>query len=199
MHDKQYLEKSNAVVEKFKVIGAEIQVSLLLDIPFRDSSVSFKIYGNIDRVDEVIDSSGNVRYRIIDYKTGKKKEKSNYSLDSFFTQSSDYPDNALQIFAYSLIWCTPGMQTNPTIPQISFGVPVQPMLYYIPSLSAPNFTPNIVVEKNEVYDFNMIADDFKKKLIELISEIIDPNNDFAQTSISDNCKYCDYKQLCGKD
>lgn len=83
MHEKQYLEKSNAVVEKFKVIGAEIQVSLLLDIPFRDSSVSFKIYGNIDRVDEVIDSSGNVRYRIIDYKTGKKKEKSNYSLDSF--------------------------------------------------------------------------------------------------------------------
>lgn len=191
------LQFSKSSIEKFNVMGAEAETSINLTIPFNDRTEQFCLYGTIDRVDEVIDSAGNKSYRIIDYKTGKKKEKANYSIDSFFKQSSDYPDNALQILVYSLIWSTPGM-SRPQDSKVAYGIPVQPMLYYIPSLFAPHFTPNIVIDKSKVDDFQLIKEEFKNKLIELISEIIHPQNKFPQTAINNNCKYCDYRQICDK-
>lgn len=183
-----------AVTNGFCVVGAEEYTELELDIPFKDTMIKFKLYGDIDRRDIAIMPDGTECMRIIDYKTGKKGELSNYPIEAMFTDNKDVPENALQIFVYSLMCAckNEGEQTVKTRP-------IAPMLYYIPSLSTLKFTPYICIDNEPVTDFRKIAGKFKDKLIMLLAEIIDPHNNFKPTANNNHCKYCDYKILCNKE
>lgn len=176
----------DVIINQFYVAGAEDKAEIILQIPFKDTLVPLKLYGDIDRRDLAVTTDGKRIMRIIDYKTGIKREKVNYSMDALFSGNGDFPENALQIFIYSLMW------TDKTDMQVS------PMLYYIPSLSSNKFTPYICIDKYPVKDFHTIAMDFKEKLINLLADIIDPNKPFSPTENYRNCTYCDYKSICGK-
>ncbi len=171
---------------QFRLLDAEKTWQITLPVPLGSSKVNFCLYGNIDRRDEAIDAQGVASMRIIDYKTGRKHDKDSYTLEDFFTPSKDYPENPLQAFIYSLMWSERTDQS------------VVPMLFYIPSMSAADFTPYICIDKEPVTRFQTIAPEFKQGLIDLLAEIIDPDKPFQPTEIAEHCKYCDFRRICGK-
>jgi len=164
----------------------EHEESMVLDVPYEDGAIPVRLYGNIDRRDEAVLPDGTKCLRIIDYKTGRKSGKDTIkNMDALFTDSKDYPENALQALIYSLMWAKAGM-------------PVVPMLYYVPSMNAKEFSPYICIDKEIVTDFREIADDFRSRLIEKLAVLINPSTSFKPTQETGHCKYCDYKLLCGK-
>lgn len=164
----------------------EHEESMVIDVSYGDKKIPVRLYGNIDRRDEAVLPDGTKCLRIIDYKTGKKSEKDKIKdIDGFFTDSKFYPENALQALIYSLMW-------------EKADKPVVPMLYYVPSMNAKDFSPYICIGKEIVTDFRTIAGEFREKLTGSLSKLIDPSNEFMPTEVEDHCKYCDYKLLCGK-
>lgn len=164
----------------------EHEESMVLDVPYEDGTIPVRLYGNIDRRDEAVLADGTRCLRIIDYKTGKKSKKDVIKdLDALFTDSIYYPENALQAFVYSLMWEKEKR-------------PVVPMLYYIPSMPGKDFTPYICIGNEAVTDFREIAGEFKEKLVEKLSDLINPSKCFETTEVDDHCRYCDYKLLCGR-
>lgn len=160
---------------------------ITLDVHCGEETIPVRLYGYIDRRDEAVLPDGRRCIRIIDYKTGKRSKRDKVaSMDSFFSDIKDYPDNALQTFIYSLMW-------------MGHGLPVVPMLYYIPSMPGKDFTPYIELDKKELIDFTPHAAEFRDKLIEKLSEILDPETTFEPTQVTEHCKYCDYKLLCGRN
>lgn len=169
-----------------KEVEAENESSIILKVPYKNGFADVKLYGYIDRKDNATLSDNKQYIRIIDYKTGKKKEDNKLKMDDFFAGGKKFPENPLQAFIYSLMW------TQRT------SLPVVPMLYYLPSMSGKSFSPYITVDNTPIMDFATIADDFKQRLIEKLAELIDPNHEFKATEVTDHCKYCDFKEICGR-
>jgi CRISPR/Cas system-associated exonuclease Cas4 (RecB family) len=55
---------------------------------------------------------------------------------------------------------------------------------------------SLKINKQEV-DHNNIVE-FENLLVSLISEIFDKKLPFTQTSNEDNCKYCEYSEICNR-
>lgn len=178
--------RHSAPARMIERMAAEQKSSLEIPVSCNGQMVKFKLYGYIDRRDEAVLPDGRRCLRIIDYKTGKKSLKDQIrSMDDLFTDSRDFPENALQVLIYSLMWADQGLA-------------VTPMLYYIPSMPLKDFSPFIQIGDEPVYDFRSIASEFREKLTEKLSELLDPTQPFRPTAIEDHCKYCDYKSLCGR-
>ena len=169
----------------FKVLDAEQEHSITLPVRFGSGTVPVTLYGNIDRRDEALLPDGTHCMRIIDYKTGRKHDAASYAFDDFFTRSRSYPENPMQALLYALT-CTPDSQ-----------LPIVPMLYYIPSMSAPSYTSHICVDGQPVMHFQQIAGQFSEKLCNTLAEIIDPDTPFVPTHFDDYCANCAYRLLCG--
>lgn len=179
-------EEKSAQVQSFKLLGTEKHSEILLDIPYCSDTIQLTIYGEIDRQDEAKDNNGKSYLRIIDYKTGKMPPSSKLTLNSFFEPSSCYPANQMQVLLYSLM-C---LENN--------NKEIIPMLLYVPSLSKHDFSPYVYIDNSPITDFRQIADTFKKGLIKTLAEIIRPGRVFEPTEITENCRYCDFKILCGR-
>lgn len=169
----------------FKVLDAEQEHNITLPVRFGSGTVPVTLYGNIDRRDEALLPDGTHCMRIIDYKTGRKHDAASYAFDDFFTHSRSYPENPMQALLYALT-CTPDSQ-----------LPIVPMLYYIPSMSAPSYTSHICVDGQPVMHFQQIAGQFSEMLCNTLAEIIDPDTSFVPTHFDDYCANCAYRLLCG--
>ena len=169
----------------FKVIEAEQEHSITLPVKFGNGTVPITLYGDIDRRDEAMLPDGTHCMRIIDYKTGRKHDAPSYEFDDFFTHSRSYPENPMQAMLYALT-CTPDSQ-----------LPIVPMLYYIPSMSAPGYTAHICIDHQPVMHFQQMAGQFREKLCDTLAEIIDPDTPFEPTHFDNYCTYCAYQLLCG--
>ena len=91
----------------------------------------------------------------------------------------------MQAMLYALT-CTPDSQ-----------LPIVPMLYYIPSMSAPGYTAHICIDHQPVMHFQQMAGQFREKLCDTLAEIIDPDTPFEPTHFDNYCTYCAYQLLCG--
>ncbi len=189
------LTDQSAAADKLHIIHNEAVHSVVLPIPFFDGNqeitVPFTFKGYIDRFDEAILPDGTQVLRVIDYKTGKDKTSAtSYKFDDFFsvaTGSKKYPENPMQIFIYSL------MITKTTL------TPVQPMLFYIPSLAKRDFAPFTTVDGIEITNFHQIADEFEQRLIETVATLINPDTEFPpnpKRGPKEHCEYCEYRTLC---
>ncbi len=179
--------KAGAPAKSFGNIAAEARSELTLMVPYGDTTVPFKLYGFIDRTDEATLADGTRCLRIIDYKTGRFNDNRDKvkTLDALFEDSRDYPENQLQILIYSLMHAERGM-------------PVVPMLYYVPSMKTGDFSPNILIDKHPVTDFRELAVPFRERLVSGLAQLIAPDVPFAPTLVADHCKHCDYRLLCGR-
>lgn len=167
-------------------IATEQRSEMTLLVPYGEEKIPVRLYGNLDRREEATLADGSECLRIIDYKTGKRPEKYKVKdLDALFEDCKDYPENPLQALIYSLMW-------------VGEGKPVVPMLYYIPSLSTRDFTPYIYIDGEAVTDFRSLSEDFREKLVEKLSILINPANDFNPTKTVEHCKHCPYHLLCGR-
>lgn len=167
-------------------ITPEQKNSMTLQVPLNGKYVPVSLYGYIDRRDEAELPDGTHCMRIIDYKTGKKKNFS-FSMDDLFEGKKDFPENPFQACLYALIWCE---RTQ---------LPVIPMLYYVPSMDGKTFTPYLQLNQTPIMDFHPLAEEFKQRLTEKLAEIIDPDHDFVATTQKEHCKYCDFRELCGQN
>ena len=144
---------------------------------------SINISGIIDRID-----IKNKIYRIIDYKTGGDSKKIKELENLFSSDKKDRNDAVFQLLFYSLLLKNKITDDNPIVPG----------LMNIREINNKNFTINVSIGKNKVDDVNNYLNEFEALLLNKLSEIFDQTLPFTETEDKDNCRFCAYKNLCGK-
>ena len=163
----------------FSILGLEKPVKMPLDWTM--------VRGYIDRLDKITDpETGEERVRVIDYKTGAKKQKDLPDVAAIFDPANvkDHSDYYLQTFLYSHIV---RQQTN---------LPVSPVLLFIQYAGGDNFDPTLKLGKDPVRDIATASDEFMQLLTEKMSEIFCQDLAFSPTEDQDRCRSCPYQMLC---
>lgn len=168
----------------FRFKCAETPASLTLQIPINGVPADIEIGGIVDRMDIVSGADGRGDcLRIVDYKTGGKIEKCK-SVEHMFVPGKDHPHYCLQVCTYALM-----MLDN------SKG-DIKPALFFVHHAGESNFTTDIIIDKVPLADFREIADEFRDRLAELLTEIYSPEVPFAPTTVKKNCSGCAYYDIC---
>ena len=163
----------------FSILGLEKPVKMPLDWTI--------VRGYIDRLDKITDSeTGEERVRVIDYKTGTKKQKDLPNVAAIFDPANvkDHSDYYLQTFLYSHIV---RKDTN---------LPVSPVLLFIQYAGGDGYDPTLKLGKDPVRDIATVSDEFIQLLTEKMSEIFCQNLAFSPTEDQDRCRTCPYQMLC---
>ena len=166
----------------FEIKGLEQKVDTILSI--FGGRKAIRIGGIIDRIDY---KSGV--FEIIDYKTGTVEHVINTIPDLFDRESRKRNKAAFQTLVYGYIWD----KTHPGSDGIFLGI------YGLKKIFKEETNRLINREKggSEV-DYLEIKDQFEPMLKSLLEEIFNPELPFAQTTVEENCQYCNFASLCGK-
>lgn len=188
---KKYLSKviaADAKLTGLQIVAQEAQKPLLLPLTLSDGSVfNIQINGKIDRIDRVGDT-----LRIIDYKTGKDI-LSAPTLEALFERTAKKSTKAImQVFIYALMY----LQDSDT--NFELGI------YKLAEMLNPGYNPEkgyqITIkdyEKDMAFTPEYLIK-FKDLIAEKLAVLFDINTPFTQTENPDNCKYCEFKPLCGR-
>lgn len=163
----------------FSILGLEKPVKMPLEWTI--------LRGYIDRLDKIIDpETGEERIRVIDYKTGAKKQKDLLDVAAIFDPANvkDHSDYYLQAFLYS------------HIVRQHTDLPVSPALLFIQYAGSDNFDPILKLGKNPVNDIAIVSKEFMQLLTEKMSEIFCQDLAFSPTEDQDRCRTCPYQMLC---
>lgn len=165
------------------ILGTEKDVESIFTVKAGEKEIQVRLIGNIDRLDR-INIDGTEVTRIIDYKTGSKKETSWKDWDNIFVPSPKQSYYILQTFYYALL-----MQEEMPNAQIA------PALLFIQSADKSK-DPFIYHEKKRILNFAEYADEFRARLQRLLEEIYNPALAFEPTPVTDHCRTCPYSELC---
>ncbi len=177
----------------FKIIGLETSTKdgYTLDYPVESNGrkILVGLKGKIDRIDL---KQGKIR--VIDYKTGKdKREFAN--VESLIDRENDKRNKAVfQVFFYSYLF----MNTyNGAYDQI------EPGLFNSRDLFDENFNWQIIQKEprspaTDVSEFRQFLAQFEYILSQLLTEIWNPDIPFDQISDEKKCRFCAYKEICGR-
>lgn len=148
-----------------------------------EGNKTVSVGGIIDRLDEYKDKYGNVRKRVLDYKTGSYPS-TNLSMDSVASifdpaKIDHHSDYFLQTFLYSDIV----RATTPT-------------LLYVQQMHKEDYTPMLKIGKQHVEDVTPMLTEFRNGIKNLIEEILNPDIPFTKTEKEARCANCDFKLLC---
>ncbi len=168
----------------FKVLSLEGKYQAHLNIDTHLGSQKVALSGLIDRVDE---KDGVVR--LIDYKTGKD-QKSVTSIESLFDRKDKKRNKAaMQTLLYALFYQSSHPDNRKKL---------KPGIFNVREIYSDKFTPFLTLEKEEIEDYASISEEFEVELKGLITEIFDKSKVFDQTEDVEKCKYCAYKEICGR-
>lgn len=182
-------------LNSLEFVAAEREAKTFLKVPFgkENKLVDIKVHGEIDRLDLAEIEGVGQCLRVVDYKTGGSSVEVMDMEHMFNHQQEKDPKHPFQTFAYCLI-----VHESPEFSQYK-SLPLVPALYYVHHFRKKGFNPYISFEGKSCTDFRAYAEEFKSKLIGLLSEIIDPKNPFECTNNKDTCKYCDFCDMCGRN
>lgn len=148
-----------------------------------EGNKTVSVGGIIDRLDEYKDKNGNIRKRVLDYKTGSypSNKLSMDSVASIFDPAKidNHSDYFLQTFLYSDIV----RATTPT-------------LLYVQQMHKADYTPMLKIGKDYVEDVTPLLTEFRNGIKNLIEEILNPDIPFTKTEKEARCANCDFKLLC---
>lgn len=170
----------------FELIATEKAIQDRIKVKTPHGEIKIKLGGYIDRVDR----KDNV-LRIIDYKTGSGS-KLLKELDSLFDrEAKNRPSHIFQTFLYASIMCRQKQEK------------IAPAILYLRETTRDD-SPIIQMGHNknsmvEITNFALLADQYNKRLQELLEELFDNHTAFNQTEFINRCSYCDYKQLCHRE
>ncbi|MBR1872961.1 MAG: PD-(D/E)XK nuclease family protein [Bacteroidales bacterium] len=164
--------------DRFRIFGLELKKEWRFE--------GYKFLGFIDRMD----SFGDGITRIVDYKTGKVSDEDVNVTDEnagevmeklFGTDEKKRPKIALQLFLYDMY--------------VTGGDPdalskVENVIYPAAKLFVSD-PPSCGVSMEFI-------DGMKDRLHDLLGEIADPSRPIIRTSDRDTCKWCDFKNICGR-
>ncbi len=162
-----------------------------IDIEINEKVSSIGLKGVIDRIDK-----NGQNLQVIDYKTGKA-DKEFAGLSELFNRDSLKRKKAItQVFIYGLL-----VKNNPELSEYL----LVPGIYDIKNMYKKDFNSSIQIklEKAKVdlkhSTFSNLLIDFEDELAMLIQEIFNPEIPFTQTEFAENCNYCSYRAICGKE
>ncbi len=176
---KQFIKrvlKLDKIKAPFKIVGLEKKVFYILQV----DNVKLQVGGIIDRLDEK-----NNRLDVIDYKTGGNPKECK-QISDLFKVGNKRPNYILQAFIYS------------TIQAKQQSLAISPALFYVHKATDTDYSPTIEFNKKQLTNFIEIQADFDEALSEKLSELFNPDIPFEQTKEKNNCKWCDFKDLCGR-
>ncbi|MEI7828898.1 MAG: PD-(D/E)XK nuclease family protein [Prolixibacteraceae bacterium] len=166
----------------FKIEGLELRVGANVSI-FKGVK-SVRLGGVIDRIDSI---SGTLE--IIDYKTGTTDHYFNSLAELFDKQSKKRNKAVFQTLIYSCIWDKMHPESGA----------IYPGIYALKTIFQREQT-RIFMKDNGNLDVNYqdIKEDFEPMLTVLLEEIFNPMMPFVQTTVEENCQYCQFVTICGK-
>lgn len=145
--------------------------------------------GIIDRVDE---REGVIR--LIDYKSGGDK-KDFPDIPSLFDRDDTKRNKAvMQTLFYGLIY-------QATHPQNT--APLKPAIFNLKEIFSDDFNPYLQLKESrkegiELNDYRDYQEEYTAGLKGLLEEMYNPEVPFSQTADLNKCKYCPYKEICGR-
>ena len=163
----------------FSILGLEKPIRM----PFGDTVIR----GIIDRLDQITDpETGEDLVRVIDYKTGARKQKDLPDVAAIFDPANvkEHSDYYLQAFLYS------------HIVRQEKNIPVSPLLLFVQYTGAENYEPTLKLGKEPVRDIANVSDEFIQLLTEKMSEIFSQDLAFSPTEDAERCRTCPYQMLC---
>lgn len=171
-----------------KFVCCEEKIIAEMDVDGRKIAVK----GIIDRIDKVGDE-----VFILDYKTGKadKEEMKVDDIEQIFTSSKH--TKVFQLLMYLYLFCKKMEDSGQKIPdRLTTGIisTVQLNKDKYLEIITPIFKDSEIEEMSPENLYRL----FDEKLTALFSEILNPTIDFTQTSDENNCKFCDFQAICGR-
>ncbi|WP_114748923.1 PD-(D/E)XK nuclease family protein [Pleomorphovibrio marinus] len=170
------LEKSKRYNANFEIFPSGNAKSVLLG-------------GIIDRVDL---HRGSIR--LIDYKSGGDKKVFPGVRQLFDRDIKNRNKAAMQTLFYGLLYQYSHPENE---------LPLKPAIFNLKELFNPNFSPYL--EKKESRKDGVLVEDYsdyslevEEVLREVLEELFDTKVPFDQTDDLERCKWCAYKELCGR-
>ena len=193
VHYIEQLLRIDSRLAPFTIRGLEGKVTTTIPVTTSEGKFTVRVGGRIDRLDEVTDSDGVRRIRVIDYKTGTKDLKNFESIDDVFSRNMihNHADYFLQAMLYSWI-VSESAEVNP------HQLPVSPALLFIQHAIKDDYSPVLKLNKAPITDMREWNAAFVERLSALIGEIYEPTKPFEPTDDPQFCKLCPYKELCGR-
>lgn len=166
----------------FTLLGVEAPRYAEFTVPTESGPIPVRIGGVIDRYERTPDGC----IRIVDYKTSSRPQTAS-NLESLFNPEQK---NRSHHLLQALYYCDVVTETE--------AQPVFSQLMYVkqpPSKRAKA----VQLGKDLILDFReQLKADYHEQLLAVIQEIFSPQTSFSQTNCQENCKYCDFKNICGK-
>lgn len=164
----------------FTLYGLEYPVSG--DFYLNKANAKLRIGGIIDRLEE---KEG--KFYILDYKTSGKA-KTYKELSDLFIADKKRASHIFQTFIYASV----------LLQNKNFNLPIVPGLLYLQEAGKDDYSPVIVCDKKEITDFQEYREEFEALLIQKTEELFNPEIPFEQTTITETCEYCDFKEMCNR-
>ena len=171
----------------FRMIKQEEKVKATIQFEANGKASEIRIGGIVDR----LDTDGNT-IRVVDYKTGKAKDKGMFSsiAEFFDSKKSDKTKEIFQIFTYCY-----------ALKRQEGYADIKPELWFVRD-TTPGYLPCVKHKADKVVDevksFNQWEEAFIEQLKVLISNIYNSNKPFNQTENKKKCENCPYNAICGR-
>ncbi|SDA82027.1 PD-(D/E)XK nuclease superfamily protein [Algoriphagus alkaliphilus] len=181
----------DAASAPFRLVSLEkakkYQAKLLIQTSKGSGEIALR--GIIDRVDEL-----NGAIRLIDYKSGGDKKEFPDIPSLFDRENKKRNKAAMQTMFYGLLY-------QATYPENT--AVLKPAIFNLRELFSDDFNPYLQLKQAyktgiELNDYRDYQEAYEEGLKGLLEEMYDPEVPFSQTDDVEKCKYCPYKEMCGR-
>lgn len=178
----EFLRNLDKKGESVIIKGLEQRIKTFLDLGNEYLDKPVKVKGFVDRIDEL----GDV-IRIIDYKTGNVLPGDLKFKDWELLTDESKLDKCFQLLLYAYIYSKATI-INPER--------ISPGIISLKNLSL-GFMGIELPDKEKIS--GEILNTFEDILREILKEIYNPEIPFTQTDSLDNCLYCSFRSICGRN
>ena len=189
---QKYIQRLLEIDEEaapFRILSMEKAHMANFQIDTEKGKQDIGLFGLIDRVDE---QNGTIR--LIDYKSGGDK-KNFSSIESLFDREDKNRNKAaMQTMYYGLLYQSMHPENTKAL---------KPALFNFKEIFKDDFNPYlqhkaIKASQVEVENYVTYQAEYETGLKSLMGELYDPTVPFSQTDDWSKCKYCAFKEICGR-
>lgn len=137
---------------------------------------------SIDRVDRLLPEDC---LRFIDYKTGGDQLDAASVADLFESKEAGA---IFQLMLYSIAYAD----------LYGYDGDIMPVVYKFTNMASKGLPP-LTIAKEPLLNYKQIEDEFRDRLGQMLDDIFTPGREFAQTQCRENCTYCSFAMLCGRN
>lgn len=169
----------------FRFIANEYEVNTIKEngVWHLADGLDVNFYMSIDRVDEI--APGYLRF--VDFKTGNDEIKVG-SIDSLFDKYEHSNGGIFQLLLYSEAYLS--LRDDKA--------DIQPVLHPLRSIASGTPIQPLTINRQPLPGYKAVREEFRTRLVDMISGIFDPSRPFTQCEDSDKCTFCPFVTLCSR-